>query len=112
MGMIAALIPIVVPTTSWVNGITVAISTRNGSDRPRFAVQLTAACICGRGLRPCGEVLKISTPSGRPSATTMLITIPTIAAVWPSAGRSNADTPDHGVAVPSAIMPPSVRGEG
>ena len=43
MGMMAAWIPIVVPTTSWVNGMTVAISTRNGSDRPRLASQLTTA---------------------------------------------------------------------
>ena len=43
IGMMAALIPIVVPATSWVNGMIVAISTRNGSERPRLAIQLTTA---------------------------------------------------------------------
>ena len=54
--MIAALIPIVVFTTSCVNGMTVAISTRNGRERPRLAIQLIDACtvVCGVSPRERG----------------------------------------------------------
>jgi hypothetical protein len=64
-----------------------------------LAIQLIEACTVGWGVSPRGEVLKISSPSGRPSATTMPITMPTIAAVCPSAGSSSEETSDQGVAV-------------
>src|SRR5690606_17324808 len=77
-GTTTAAVPIVVPTTSRVNGMIAIISTMNGTDRPTFTITPSADFSAGSGRSPSRSNTTSATPSGSPSSTVSSADQPTM----------------------------------